>query len=103
MIKWLKSIGTALAAAAIAFVAFRAAQQVGGHKQQARKWQDKANQLAIEDRDDALDQANAALSQAKLEDARAEEAKATGLAKLDKLGAKDESVADIVDSWRKPE
>lgn len=99
---WFKSIGNWIAAAALAFLAVMAARQVGGHKKQARRWQEKATEIEVSGRDEDLDKAKAALTQAKLADARAEEARKKAQQRLDKLGDQDENVADIVDRWRKP-
>ena len=100
---WLKSIGSALVAAAIAFGIFMAANAASNERRKARQWQERALDEVEASLTDDIELANAALTQAKLHDAKAEEAIAKGKARLDKLGSRHEDVADIVDRWRKPD
>ena len=101
MITWLKNIGSALAAAALAFLAFRAVNEVTGYKKSAEKWRKKHDEHLTSGRDDALKLAAAAKNVANAQEARAKSAKEKAEKRIDELAKRDESVADIVDRWRK--
>ena len=100
--KWFKTIGSGLTVAALAFLAFLLAAKAGREKASAQKWKDQAVTDAEGDVEGATETAKAALSQAKLHDARAKEAAKKTKARLDQIGKRDENMADIVSSWRKP-
>lgn len=99
---WLKTVSSGLIVAFLGFAAFMLAAQVSREKASAQKWKDQAVATAEGDVEEGLVTVNAALSQAKLHDARAREAVKKTRARLDQIGARNESMADIVSSWRKP-
>ncbi len=79
-----------------------AAASAGRHKAEAKKWKDRAVADTETGVADDIQTAKAALSQAKLHEARAREAKQRTEDKLDKINAKNPTMADITSSWRKP-
>lgn len=103
MIKWLSGLGSALAAAAIAFLAFMAINQRTGYKRTANKWRQRAEDELVSGRDDALERAKSARRQAGQHERLADEARGKAEKRIDELGKKNEDVADIVSRWRKPE
>jgi hypothetical protein len=86
----------------LALLAFLAAARASREKATAKDWKDRAVAEAESDVQEEVDNAKASLSQAKLHDARAKEAKKKTKARLDAIGERDESMADIVSGWRKP-
>jgi len=101
-VKWLGSLGSGLAVALLALLAFLAAAKAGREKATAKEWKERAVAEAESDVQEEVDNAKASLSQAKLHDARAKEAGKKTKARLDEIGKKNESMADLVGSWRKP-
>lgn len=99
---WFKTLRSGLVVAFLGFAAFMLAARVSREKASAQKWKDQAVADAEGEVEDAVVTAKAALSQAKLHDARAKEAAEKTKARLDKIGEQDASMADIVSSWRKP-
>lgn len=102
MLTWIKSLGSGLIVAVLGLLAFMAAAKMSRHKATAKEWKDRAVAEAESDVQEDVDKAKASLSQAKLHDARAKEAKKKTKARLDAIGKRDENMADIVSSWRKP-
>ena len=102
MFKWLGTLGSGLVVALLALLAFLAAARAGREKATARTWKERAVAEAESDVQEEVDNAKASLSQAKLHDARAKEAGKKTKARLDQIGKHDESMADLVGSWRKP-
>ncbi len=102
MIEWLKTAKSGLVVAGLAFMAFLAAAAAGRHKAAARKWKDRAVEEKESDVADAADRAKAALGEARVHDRLARDAGKATKARLDKIGGKNESMADLVSSWRKP-
>jgi hypothetical protein len=86
----------------LALLAFLAAARAGREKATAQAWKDRAVADAESDVQEEVDRANASLSQAKLHEARAKEARKKTKARLNQIGARDENMADIVGAWRKP-
>ncbi len=99
---WLKNVGSGLVVAALGFIAFMLAASVSREKASAQKWKDRAVTAAEDDVVAGTTTAKAALRQAKLHDVRAREAVKRTKARLNQIGERDESMADIVSSWRKP-
>jgi len=99
---WLKSAGSALVVAVLGFMAFMLAAKVSREKASAKKWKNRAVAEAESDVDEGLDKAKAALGRANDHDARAREAVKRTKARLNQIGERDASMADIVSSWRKP-
>jgi len=100
--KWLGTLGSGLAVALLALLAFLAAAKATRERASAKKWKDRAITEAEANVETGVADAKASLSQAKLHDARAIEADDKTKARLDQMGKRDESMADIVDGWRKP-
>ena len=99
---WLKNVGSGLVVAVLGFAAFMLAAKVSREKASAQKWKDRAVAEAESDVEDGIGKAKAALGRAKDHDARAREAAKRTKARLDQIGGRNESMADIVSSWRKP-
>jgi len=99
---WLKSVGSGLVVAFLAFAAFMAAVMASRHKASAQQWKDRAVSEAEGDVEDGIGKAKAALGRAKDHDARAREAAKRTKARLNQIGERDASMADIVSGWRKP-
>ena len=102
MLTWIKSLGSGLIVAVLGLLACMAAAKAGREKASARTWKERAVLEAESDVQEEVDRVKASLSQAKLHDARAKEAKKKTKARLDAIGKRDENMADIVSGWRKP-
>lgn len=102
MSKWLGTLGSGLVVALLALLAFLAAARATRERASAEKWKQRAVAEAESNVQDEVVRAKASFSQAKLHDARAEEAATKTKARLDAIGKRDENMADIVDGWRKP-
>lgn len=89
------SIWIALAAFGVAWAAIAATQR----KDQAKKWQQTADDIAQGNTAEAIDGANKAMTQAKYHKAEAKRIAATAQKRIDRMTT-DETMADIVDSWR---
>jgi hypothetical protein len=101
MMQRIKQIGTGIGIAVLAFLAAMAAAKARQEKQRANEWAEQAEADAQADVVEGTDKAKAALSQAKLHEAKADEAKKAARARLDSIGERDEDVADVVHRWRK--
>lgn len=99
---WIKSLGSGLVVAVLGFMAFMLAARVSREKASAQRWKERAVAEAHGAVVTNIGAASAALDQAKLHDARAREAAAKTTARLNQIGDRDASMADIVSSWRKP-
>jgi len=99
---WLKNISSGLVVAVLGFMAFMLAAKVSREKASAKKWKDRSIAVAEGEVDGDVQTARAALTQAKLHEAKAKEAAKRTKARLNQIGDRDESMADIVSSWRKP-
>lgn len=97
---WLRNVGSALLAAAMAFLAFFAVKQAATQRKQKQRWQDRATEEAMRPTEDALTRFEKAQQRAKQHDAKAQAELAKGQARIDRIGAADESMADILDRWR---
>jgi hypothetical protein len=86
----------------LALLAFLSAAKATREKASAKKWKERAITAAESGVEDSIASTSASLSQAKLHDARAIEADKKTKARLDQMGTRNESMADIVDGWRKP-
>lgn len=98
---WLKAAWAPLAAAGLAALAILAAMSAARQRATAAKWRDKA--VAIEEGNVSRGTltAEAANTQAKLHDQKAEKRNEKAAARITQIGAKNEDVADILDNWRK--
>lgn len=97
MLDWLKQFGSAIVAAGLAFLAFRAVAKSNLHKKQAAAWEAEAQDAV----DQNLDHADAALSQAKKHQAEAERIKLKAEEKINAVAQRDDEMADILDRWRR--
>jgi hypothetical protein len=99
--EWFKEKWAAIAIGFAMFVAALAAAQAAREKASARQWKDRAVADTETGVEDDIESANAALSQAKLHEAKADEAIKKTRDQLDKIGKRDETLADTADRWRK--
>lgn len=90
---WLRTHWKLFAAAVIAFFAIWAAAR---QKALAHKWQDKATDIELGAVIKGIETAEAANTQAKVHEARAEEIKVKAEIKV---GERDEATADILARW----
>lgn len=98
---WLKGLGISVKVAVLAFLAALAVAAAKRHKDSALKWQDKAVSIDQGNVVKGIETAKAAATQAKLHEEKAEEIKKKGEARINEIGRKDESLADILDQFRK--
>jgi hypothetical protein len=100
MIAWLKRSVAGIAVAVLAFLAYRAAQQVSGHKKAADRWK----QIAVESDETAVAgsivSAEAAITQAMKHEQEAKRIKLKAQERISKVAESDETIRDIVDRWR---
>jgi len=99
---WFKNVGSGLVVAVLGFLAFMLAAKVSREKASAQKWKNRAVAEAEGDVEDGIDKAKAALSKANDHHRRARDTVKRTKARLNQIGERDESMADIVSSWRKP-
>ena len=97
MFDWLKQFGAAIVAAALMFLGFMAVSKSNRHKAKAEKLENKATENINND----VKSAGKALERAKVHAQKAEKIKADAEAKLDAVANKDETMADIVDRWKR--
>ena len=90
------ALSTALLAALAVFAVASAVRQKGI----ANKWQKTAVDEKEKNVSDSIKKANQALSQAKLANNRASEAKENARRKLDAIGKKDPELAAVVSGWK---
>ena len=98
---FLKTSKAALIGALSIIAAIFAAASAARHKKTAEKWRQSGEVEKIKDVKDGVQKAEAHFSQAKLHDAKAEEAKLKARDKLDRLGEQDEELADTVERWKR--
>lgn len=98
---FLRTSWKAIVGAFLAFLAIFAAASAARHKKTADKWRTQSEKDAMADVGNATQAAKAALSQAKLHDAKAKEAKRKARDKLDRLGEQDEEMADTLSRWKR--
>jgi hypothetical protein len=102
LIAWLKRSVSAIAVGALAFLAYRAAQQVSGHKRAAERWQRVAIDNEQADVSNSIVSAEAAISQAMKHEQEAKRIKRKAQDRIDKVANSDETIRSIVDNWRAP-
>ncbi len=100
MVDWFKGLGVSVKVAALAFLAALAAMAAMRHKKTAEAWQGKAVEIEQGNVVKGIKTAEAASSQAKLSEARAEEVKKKAEARITQIGEKNEEISDILDRWR---
>jgi len=98
--KWLKGMGGAILAAGAMFLAAMAIASAKRQKDSADKWKNQAVTDAEADVTGNIVTAKAALSQAKLHDQKARDAKEKARKRLDNIGKRDETMAGVVSGWR---
>lgn len=96
---WLKTSAHALAAALGIFLAIFAAASVQKQRSTAKKWQDKAADIEERNVTEGTMTAEAANTQAKLHEAKAEQARAKAEARITAIGERNEDIADILTRW----
>ena len=97
---WLKGLGKSAWIAIGMFLAAMAVASAARQKGLANKWQQTAVDEKEKDVEDSIGKAKAALSQAKLANSRASEAKENARKKLDSIGRKDPELAAVVSGWK---
>lgn len=100
MIAWLRRFASSIAIGVLAFLAYRAAQQVSGHKQSADRWKQVAVDAEESDIAESLVSAKAAMTQAKKHEAEADRIKQKAEERIAKVATSDDTISDIVDRWR---
>lgn len=98
---WLKTTFGAIGIAILGALALFAAAMAKGQRDKARKWQEKAVDIESGKVTDSTLTAEAASTQAKLADAKADAVAARAEERMNKVGEKNEEVATILDRWRK--
>jgi len=98
---WLKTTSGAILAAIGMFLIAMSVANSRRQSQSAKKWKKLAVDGAEADVKNNLGSAAAALSQAKLFDARAKQAKEAAKKRLDKIGERDEDMGTIISGWSK--
>lgn len=98
---WLKAAWAPIAAAGLVALALLAAISAARHKATADRWRDKAVDIEEGNVSRGTLTAEAANTQAKLHNARAEERNMTAEARRTQIREKNEPIANIVDNWRK--
>ena len=99
---WLKTLGGALLAAGLGFLAFTAAKSAAGSRGQVKKWQDRAIELEESDVEEDVALAEAAHEQAELHGKAAEKSEQRTKDAITKSHQNNETMADITSAWRKP-
>lgn len=97
---WIKGIGGAILAAGAMFLAVMAVASASRQKGLSEKWQKTAVDEKEKNVSDSVKKANQALTQAKLANNRASEAKENARKKLDAIGRKDPELAAVVSGWK---
>lgn len=97
---FLKDSWKVISGAVLFMLAAFAAASAARHKKTAEKWRAQSETDAMADVGNATQAAKAALSQAKLHDVRAADAKLKARDKLDRIGEKDEELSATLDRWR---
>ncbi len=97
---WLKGLGSSIWIGILAVGMALAAASAVRSKAEANKWQRTAVDEKEKDVSDSVGKAKAALTQAKLANNRAKEAKENARKKLDVIGKKDPELARVVSGWK---
>lgn len=97
---WLKGLGSSIWIGILAVGLALAAMSAARSKAEVAKWQRTAVDEKEKDVADSVGKAKAALSQAKLANNRAREAKENARRKLDVIGKKDPELAAVVSGWK---
>ena len=97
---WLKTTWSALSVGVLAVLAALAIAAAKRQKGNAEKWHDKAVDAELNNVEKGTGAAKAHLSQAKLANARAGEAKTKAREKLDAIGKKDPELAAVLSGWK---
>ena len=97
---WLKGLGSSVWIGILGFLAAMAIASAVRQKGLANKWQKTAVAEKEKDVEESVGKAKAALSQAKLANARATEKKELARRKLDAIGKKDPELSAVLSAWR---
>lgn len=98
---WFKAAWAPLAAAGLAALAILAAMSAARQKAAAEAWRDKAVSIEEGNVVKGIETAEAANTQAKLHDQKAQDRADAAAARIDQIGVKNEEIANILDNWRK--
>ena len=101
MMNVLKKFSSAIWVAILGGLAAWAAISAQQQKATAEKWKKRADDEKEADVQAGTRKAEQALTQAKLHESKAEQAKQAAIARVDALGRKDETLAEIVSDWNK--
>lgn len=96
---WLKTTGSALWVALLAAAAIFAVASAKAQKNNAKKWQGKADDIESGKLKSATLTAEAANTRAKLHDAKAKQLKEKAESRIGQIGDHDEDVKDILTRW----
>lgn len=99
---WLKAAWQPIVAAGLVALAILAAMSAARHKATAEKWRDKAVDIEEGNVVKGIETAEAANTQAKLHDQKAERRNEFAAKRITQIGAKNEPISDILDNWRHP-
>jgi hypothetical protein len=97
---FLKTTWSALSVGVLAMLAVIAIAAAKRQKANAEKWQGKAVDAELGNVEKGVGSAKAHLTQAKLANARAGEAKTKAREKLDAIGKKDPELAAVISGWK---
>lgn len=97
---FLKITWSALSVGLLAILAVFAVAAAKRHKATSDKWHETAVDSELSNVEKGTGKAKAALSQAKLANARAGEAKTKAKEKLDAIGKKDPELAAVLSGWK---
>ena len=96
---WLKGLGSSVWIGILGFLAALAAVKVAHSASQAEKWKKRADDEKEADVQAGTRKAQQSLTQAKLHEARAAEAKKKATQRIDEIGKSDETLSEVVAGW----
>ena len=96
---WLKGLGSSVWIGLLGFLAAMAAVSAARNSAEAEKWKKKADDETEKDVQAGTRKAQQHLTQAKLSENKAAEAKKKASERIDAIGRKDETLAEIVSGW----
>ena len=98
---WLKAVWAPIAVAGLAVLAILAAMSAARQKAAAEKWRQKAVDIEEGNVSRGTLTAEAASTQAKLHDEKADERNKKAEARITQIAGKNESIESILDGWKK--
>ena len=97
---WIKGLSSAVWIGILGFLAAMALVAAKRQKDIADQWKDKAIDIELGNVVKGTETAQAASSQAKIHDARADEIVAKAEARIDAIGGQNEDISVLLDRWR---